>query len=156
MSEVNRITSLLKEIYYGEAWHGPALKELLKDVTAEHALEKPIKGFHSIWELVLHLSTWTEVAWRRLNGEERIQVSPERDWPSYKDRNEDSWKKALENLDSYQQKLLQVLEKTEEAKLSENVPGTDFRFDTLLYGTVNHDLYHAGQIAILKKSESIQ
>ena len=154
MSEVKKIISLLKEAYYGEAWHGPALKELLKDVTAKKALAKPVKGSHSIWELVLHLLTWTEVAWRRLSGETVSSVSPEKDWPSQADRTEGAWKKALENLDFHQQKLLQILDKTDEAKLSENVPGAGYRFDTLLYGTVNHGLYHSGQMAVLKKINS--
>ena len=101
MSEVKRIISLLKEAYYGEAWHGPAVKELLKGVTAEKAASKPVPGFHSIWELVLHISTWTEVAGRRLNGEAVTHVPQEKDWPPVTDKSESSWKKALENLEAY-------------------------------------------------------
>jgi len=151
MSEVKRIISLLKEIYYGEAWHGPALKELLKDVTAEQAKEKPIQGFHSIWELVLHISTWTEVAEKRVKGEKVPQVTSEKDWPSNADRTEEGWKKALKNLDFHQKKLLQSLEKTKDARLSEKVKKSGSRLDTLLYGTINHEMYHAGQIGALKK-----
>ena len=151
MSEVKRIISLLKEIYYGPAWHGPAIKELLKGVTAKKALAKPVKGFHSIWEVVLHLTTWTEVAEKRVKGKKVPQVTPEKDWPSYVDRTERAWKKTLENLDFHQKKLLQSLEKTKDARLSEKVQRSGSRLDTLLYGTINHEMYHAGQVGVLKK-----
>lgn len=151
MSEVKRIISLLKEIYYGPAWHGPAIKELLKGVTAKKALAKPVKGFHSIWEVVLHLTTWTEVAEKRVKGEKVQQVTSEKDWPFYSNKTEKAWKKALENLDFHQKKLLQSLKKTKDAKLSEKVQRSGSRLDTLLYGTINHEMYHAGQIGVLKK-----
>ena len=151
MSEVKKIGSKLKEIYYGPAWHGPAIKELLKGVTAKKALAKPVKGVHSIWELVLHLTTWTEVAEKRVKGEKVQQVTSEKDWPSNADRTEKRWKKALENLDFHQKKLLQSLEKTKDARLSEKVQRSGSRLDTLLYGTINHEMYHAGQIGVLKK-----
>jgi len=151
MSEVKRIISLLKEIYYGPAWHGPAIKDLLKGVTAKKALVKPVKGSHSIWELVLHLTTWTEVAEKRVKGEKVPQVTSEKDWPSNADRTEKGWKKALKNLDFHQKKLLQSLEKTKDAKLSEKIQKSGSRLDTLLYGTINHEMYHAGQVGVLKK-----
>ncbi len=151
MSEVKRIRSLLKEIYYGPAWHGPAIKELLKGVTAKEALARPVKGFHSIWELVLHLTTWTEVAVKRARGEKVSQITSEKDWPSDVDRTEKGWKKTLKNLDFHQRKLLQTLEKTKDARLSEKVKKSGSRLDTLLYGAINHEMYHAGQIGVLKK-----
>ena len=150
MSEVKRIISLLKEVYYGPALHGPATKELLKGVTAKKALAKPVKGFHSIWELVLHLTTWTEVTLKRVKGEKVQQVTSEKDWPSNADRSEKGWKKALATLDFHQKKLLQTLEKTKDARLSEKVQRSGSRLDTLLYGTINHGMYHAGQIGVLK------
>ena len=154
MSEVKRIISLLKEIYYGPAWHGPAIKELLKGVTAKKALAKPVKGFHSIWEVVLHLTTWTEVAGKRVKGEKVQQVTSEKDWPSNADRMEKGWKNALKNLDFHQKKLLQSLEKTKDSKLSEKVQRSGSRLDTLPYGTINHEMYHAGQIGVLKKTDA--
>ncbi|MCI0530907.1 MAG: DinB family protein [candidate division Zixibacteria bacterium] len=151
MKEVKKIRSTLEEIYYGPAWHGPALKELLKGVSAKKALVKQAKGSHSIWELVLHLTTWTEVAEKRVKGEKVPQVSSAKDWPSDADRTEKGWKKTLQRLDSHQKKLFQYLAKTKDSRLSEKVQKSGSRLDTLLYGTINHEMYHAGQIGALKK-----
>jgi len=151
MSEVQKIRSKLKEIYYGPAWHGPAIKELLKGVNAKTALVKPRKGVHSIWEVVLHLTTWSEVAVKRVKGEKVPQVSSEKDWPDYADGTEKGWKITLQRLDSHQKKLLQLLEKTKDGRLSEKVQKSGSRLDRLLYGTINHEMYHAGQIGVLKK-----
>lgn len=151
MNEVKKIRSKLEEIYFGPAWHGPAIKELLKGVTAKKALVKPVKGVHSIWELVLHLTTWTEVTVKRVRGEKVSQISSEKDWPAYADGTEKGWKKTLQTLDLQQKKLLQYLAKTKDSRLPEKVKKSGSRLDTLLYGTINHEMYHAGQIGVLKK-----
>src|SRR5574341_65692 len=151
MSEVQKIKHRLKEVYYGPAWHGPAIKGLLKGVKAKEALVKPVRGVHSIWELVLHLITWTEVPVKRAKGEKVSQVTSEKDWPSYIDGTEKGWKKALGELDFHQKKLLQALDKIKDERLPEKVKKSGSRLDTLLYGTINHEMYHAGQIGVLKK-----
>ena len=69
MSELDRIVNQLCHAWKGGAWHGPSLKEALDGITFMQAQEKPISGAHSIWELVLHLTTWTNVARRRFQGE---------------------------------------------------------------------------------------
>ena len=59
----------IKRTVAGPMWHGPALDELLKDVTAELAASRPVEGVHSIWELVLHVAAWAEISEARLRGD---------------------------------------------------------------------------------------
>ncbi len=68
-SEGVRIAEQLRRAFYGSAWHGPALLELLKDVDAATAAAKPLPDVHSIWELVLHVAVWDDAALRRLDGD---------------------------------------------------------------------------------------
>ena len=68
-SEAARIADQLRRAFYGGAWHGPALLELLEDVDAATAAAKPLSEVHSIWELVLHIAVWDDAALRRLDGE---------------------------------------------------------------------------------------
>jgi len=151
MSEKKRLNDQLKRAFEGEAWHGPSVSEVLADVTAQQAAAHPIAGAHSIWELALHIQTWERVGRRRIQEFVPIDVSDEEDWPAVTDTSEAAWTKTLEELRSNHQALRAAIRELDEAKLDENVPGTTYSVYFLLHGVVQHDLYHAGQIALLKK-----
>ena len=151
MSEKKRLNDQLKRAYEGKAWHGPSVSEVLADVTAQQAAAHPIAGAHSIWELALHIQTWERVGRRRIQEFVPIDVSDEEDWPAVTDTSEAAWTKTLEELRSNHQALRAAIRELDEAKLDENVPGTTYSVYFLLHGVVQHDLYHAGQIALLKK-----
>ncbi len=68
-SESALIADQLRRAFEGDAWHGPALLELLEDVDPATAASKPLPDVHSIWELVLHISAWDAAASRRIAGE---------------------------------------------------------------------------------------
>ncbi len=153
MSEVERIVDQLRRAYEGEAWHGPPLKQILAGITAEQAARRPVANAHSIWELVLHIAVWESVVSRRLAGE-IVQPSPEQDWPPVRDTSEAAWKKALAELERGHMQLRQSIAALSDARLMDKVPGKDDSVYVLLHGVVQHDLYHAGQIALLKKALS--
>ncbi|HXG67415.1 MAG TPA: DinB family protein [Blastocatellia bacterium] len=152
MSEVRRIRSQLRRAFEGEAWHGPSVKELLAGVTAAQAAAKPLPGAHSIWELVLHISAWEKVARRRLAGE-AAELSKEEDWPPVRDTSEAAWGQTLQEMEQAHQELREAVGQLDEARLDEIVPGTQYSVYFLLHGVIQHDLYHAGQIALLKKAQ---
>ncbi|MCU1285086.1 MAG: DinB superfamily protein [Acidobacteriales bacterium] len=156
MGELDRITDQLRRAWKGEAWHGPSLSEVLEGVTSTQAQQKPVSGAHSIWELVLHLTTWTNVARRRFEGE-LFEVSESEDWPPMSRTNPEDWAAALGQLNRANESLLSVMETaaqsdSADSKLNQITPGKDHSIYILLHGTVQHHLYHAGQIAILKKA----
>ena len=147
------IIDQMRRSFDGDAWHGPAVMEVLKGVTGQQAAAKPIADAHSIWELVLHMTTWSGVVLRRLKGEV-VEPTAAEDYPAIPDRSEAAWKLAVESLRRTHDGLLAAVEKLPESCLADTVPGKPYSFEFMLHGVVQHDLYHAGQIALLKKATS--
>jgi uncharacterized damage-inducible protein DinB len=151
MQEIDRIVDQLKRAYEGEAWHGPSLKEILADVTAERAARQPIAGAHSIWEIVLHIAAWEGAVRSRLEGD-YVQEPAEGDWPAVEDTGEAAWEATLAHLESVHMRLRDTIARLDSERLfqalAEGKPSAYFT----IHGVIQHDLYHAGQIALLKKS----
>ncbi|MGH9788971.1 MAG: DinB family protein [Candidatus Acidiferrales bacterium] len=153
MTEVQRIADQLRRAYEGEAWHGPSLRELLDGVTSAQAARRPLPQAHSIWELVLHITVWESVVRRRLTSEVP-DPPPELDWPPVRDTSDAAWKQTLDDLDHGHQQLRQAISSLSDDRLSRRVLGKNYSIYGMLHGLVQHDLYHAGQIALLKKATS--
>ena len=152
MGEAQRIDDQLKRTFEGDAWHGPALLEVLENVTAEQAAVRPIPGAHTIWELVHHIAAWEEVVSRRLDGEPWMEYPVEKDWPPVRDEKAASWDDALGRLANARSQLRETVTAASETRLAEIVPNADYSFYVLVHGTIQHGLYHAGQIVMLKKA----
>ena len=149
MSEVARIVDQLKRIHESDAWHGPALRELLADVSAEQAAARPVPGRHSIWELVLHIAAWEDVFLRRLEGHS-LDEPEQGDFPPVGEPSQENWERALAWLDSVHAQLIERVSSLSESGLQEIVVGKDYSIRFMLDGIVQHSVYHAGQIALLK------
>jgi uncharacterized damage-inducible protein DinB len=152
MSEVRRIKDQLRRAFEGEAWHGPSLMEVLADVTAEQAAAKPLAAAHSIWELVLHIAFWEEVGRKRLEGDE-AKYQAEDGLFTVTETSEEAWQQALEKLKQTNAALRETIAKLDDEKLKEKAGGQEYSIYFLLHGVIQHDLYHAGQIALLKKAQ---
>lgn len=152
MSEVERIVDQLRRAFEGNAWHGLALWEILSDVTSQHAFAKPLTGAHSIWEIVNHVTVWEAVVGRRIKGEVISGLSPEQDWPAVADSSEAAWQRTLTKLQRGNQELRDTISALTDARLKEIVLGQTYSFYYMLHGVIQHDLYHAGQVAVLKKA----
>lgn len=151
MTEAQRIGDQLERAQRGEAWHGPSVREVLEGVTAPQAAAHPIPKAHSIWELVRHIIAWEQIARRRLGGETLIEIPIEMDFPPVRDTSDQSWQAALRALTESNQSLRDAIKRTDDTELGMIVPGTRYPVYVLLHGVIQHDLYHAGQIAVLKK-----
>jgi uncharacterized damage-inducible protein DinB len=152
VSEVSRIQEQLKRAMEGGAWHGPALLELLSETPVDLAPAKPLAHAHSIWEIVLHITAWNGAILQRVQGKE-IELEPEQDWPQVKDFGESAWAATVKKLRQSYEALYAGLSKLADARLNERAPGSDHDVYSTLHGGIHHILYHAGQIAVLKKSE---
>ena len=152
MTEIQRIVDQLKRAFEGTAWHGPSVKEVLAGVNASTAAARPLTGSHSIWELVHHVAAWEEIVRRRIEGELLVDISDEQDWPPVTDTSEAAWSEALAALERGHMQLRDVISRMDDSRLEEPVPGKGHSFYILLHGVVQHDLYHAGQISLLKKA----
>jgi uncharacterized damage-inducible protein DinB len=153
MNEMERIADQLQRAYEGDAWHGPSLRQLLSGVTADQAAARPIEGAHTIAEIVRHIAVWDEVARRRLQGEAVTNLDPSQDWPSPGAAEAAAWSGLLQKLEEANRKLREAILAAEEGRLGESSPGeSQHTIYGMLHGVVQHDLYHAGQIALLKKA----
>jgi uncharacterized damage-inducible protein DinB len=151
MSEARRIKDQLRRAFEGEAWHGPSLMELLADVTAERATAKPIPGVHSIWELVLHIAFWEDISRKRIEGDDS-KYQAEDGLFTVTESSEAAWQQALEKLRNTNVALRKAIATLNDDKLKEKAAGQEYSIYFLLHGVIQHDLYHAGQIALLKKA----
>ncbi len=151
MTEVERIEDQLRRAIGGDAWHGPSVKEVLTDVTAQQATAKPVQGAHSIWELLFHMGAWEGVALQRLNGD-KTPLPDDQNWPLDNPPGDREWNAAWTSFENQNQQLRKAILQLTDDQLEGQVPGTDHSFYHLLHGVVQHDLYHAGQIVLLKKA----
>ena len=158
MSEIDRILDELERDHTGDTWHGSPVTQILRGVTAAQAAARPIPQGHSIWELVLHMTSWKNEVRRRIEGAPAGEPQ-EGDWPAVGDATEARWTEARAALDRAHAALTAAVRGLSESKVfaPTNDPrvretGAGVSHYTLLHGLVQHDAYHAGQIAILKKA----
>lgn len=151
MSEIDRILDQMDRAFSGEAWHGPDLKQLLSGISAEDASKHPVSGAHSIWELVNHIAAWNTIVQRKSKSEP-VNVTPGQDWPPVWEASDVAWQRALENLAESRTRLRNYVKTLRDDQLDEKVLRENYSRYVLLHGLVQHDLYHAGQIAVLKKA----
>jgi hypothetical protein len=148
MREIARIVEQLKQAHEGEAWHGPSVGEALKGVSAAGAAKRPIGAAHTIWEIVQHVRVTGEMVRRHVTGE---APRDEADWPRLTNPDEPAWHATIEGLKASQRALRDAVSNLSEARLHKNIPGKSHSYWYELLGILHHDLYHAGQISLLKK-----
>jgi uncharacterized damage-inducible protein DinB len=156
--ETERLRRELESTMDGDPWYGSAVARILDGIDAPGAAAHPIKGAHSIWELVLHMTAWANEVRRRLDGGKHGDPV-EGDWPAVGSTTPDEWKKAVSSLRRAHTELAQTLASTDDAALARQVGGNQIDatgrpvtlYQTAI-GILQHDTYHAGQIAILKKA----
>jgi hypothetical protein len=161
MSETHRIIGELKRAFGGKAWHGPAVFEILDGVDAARAAAHPVPGAHSIWELVLHVTTWLAVPARRVRARAAVDPSDDDVWwdvveaenfPPVPAPTEEAWREAKAEMARAVDDLAAVIEALPAERLEETVAGKSYSVAVMLHGAVQHSLYHAGQMALLKKA----
>jgi uncharacterized damage-inducible protein DinB len=149
MTEVESIADQLVRAYAGEAWYGPALRPMLDALSPEAAARRPLAARHSVWQLVLHLAANIDFVLARLDGRE-LELAPEVDWPPVPEASEAAWRAALAALDSRHDALLARVRALPDAALDATVPGRAYSTRVMLLGILQHNVYHAGQVALLR------
>lgn len=158
MTETRRIADLMTRVVEGDPWHGDNVMDLLADVTVAEAKAKPVPGVHSIWELVLHMTGWATEVRARVEG--RAAGTPASgDWPAVGATTVARWQAAREALADAYQKLDAVVVALPDRELNQpvldrrnNALGTGLSRYLTIHGAIHHGVYHAGQIALLKRA----
>lgn len=151
MSEKRRILDLLDRAYREQAWHGPSLLQTLEGLSPALAAKRPLEGVHSIWELVEHVASWNEIVAQRLAGSVPT-VTEEWNFPPVVKTTPVAWKATLRRLARSQASFRREVERFPVAKLGRRRPKTDQSWNVLIHGQIQHGLYHAGQIAMLRRA----
>jgi len=155
MAEIQRIVGQMKAAFEGGAWHGPAVLEVLQDVNHEMAASNfTISGAHSIWELVAHLTATADIIARRIRGES-AGLKDDEFWPAVPEPTEENWRGAIAQLKRKEEDLWLAVSSFPEDRLDDKLmaAGASSAYANF-HGHVQHNLYHAGQIALLKKGYS--
>jgi uncharacterized damage-inducible protein DinB len=151
--EVDRVADLLAQTYHGDAvglaWFGPALRPLLGTISPATATHRPLPRRHTIWELVLHLAANIDFVLARLDGTE-LELSANADWPPVREPTIAAWKDALDALDARYETLLERVGGLSDAQLAQPVVGRRYDAYAMLHGIIHHNVYHTGQIALLR------
>ena len=142
----------------GPAWHGGALVENLDGIDAERAASRPLPAAHSVWEIVLHMTGWTNEVARRLEGG-APELPLEGDWPAVGRVSEQTWARARKALGEAHTTLAAAVERFPETRWGDpvggerNAPlGTGVSYAAMLAGRLQHDAYHGGQVGLLRKA----
>ena len=150
MTEIKRIQDQLKRAFEADAWHGPAVMEVLNGVTAKQASARPIPNAHSIWEIALHISGWVGVMKSRVERK-WMDLPEEGDWPPVEDASPAAWEKTLKLLKTRHAGLQKAISRHSAKDLDKPIAKGRSTLYASLHGIIQHDLYHAGQMAVLKK-----
>ncbi len=152
-SELNRIINQLDQAFDKDPWYGKSITSILDSVDPDLALDTPTPGLHSIAELVAHIITWREFAEKRLRGDTNYLPDQEKSfhWQQRFPEKSDAWKRLKDQLTESHQKLLSLLHENDDSLLNQSVAGKPYNFRYMLNGIIQHDLYHIGQITLIRK-----
>ena len=150
MTETQRLLRQYEMVLHGDAWHGDAIWKILNGISAEAAAHRPLANSHTIWENVMHMTFWEAVGAKRLAGE-RAGLDEALNFPEMPAITETNWQQTLERYRASNEEFGKALAKLDAARVDELTAAGKRTFYDEAHGVIQHNVYHAGQIALLKK-----
>jgi len=153
-----QLLTIIDQAYDRKSWHGTNLRGSLRGMSAARAAVRPAAGRHNAWEIALHAAYWKYAAWRRLTGEKRGAFArPGSNWfPTPAPASEAAWRKDVALLQQYHRALRAAIARLADDDLERRPPGSRETIGRLVRGIAAHDLYHAGQIQLLKRLGAVK
>jgi uncharacterized damage-inducible protein DinB len=150
--ETQSIIRNMQNILSGEPWFGRPVMDLLNEIDPAIVYKKPNSHSHSLAELLYHMLTWAEFTLRRIEKDEEkdLKASEKEDWRKI-DPGIHTWNKGIHEFKTIHEKIMALLQSKDDAFLDEKVNYRQYNFRFLLNGLIQHDIYHIGQIAYVKK-----
>lgn len=149
-TEMLFIAEQLKDAYEGEPWFGRSIKEILNEIDEAIVFEKP-NGQHSILELLWHMIIWKEFTLSRLRNGKPTEYFEKNDWREIDTFDKTLWQNGLQQFAKLHSELIDVIQQQKDEVLLQRVGDRKYDFRKLLCGVIQHDIYHLGQIAYIKK-----
>jgi len=152
-ARVALLLDVFDQAYKAPAWHGTPFKGTIRGLTVRDALWRPRRGRHNIWELVLHTAYWKCMVRRRLVGDPAIEFPrPGANFPALPARpNARAWKRDRALLNEQHALLRRAIARLDPAQLGRRAWHSKWTVAANVYGIASHDLYHAGQIQLIKR-----
>ena len=152
-ARIQLLLEVFDQAYAAPSWHGTPLKGAIRGVSVRDALWRPGKKRHSIWDLVLHTAYWKCMVRRRLLRDPEISFPRAgANWPRLPSvKNEGAWKRDRALLEEEHRLLRRTIATLDPRELRRRAWHSKWPVDTQVYGIASHDLYHAGQIQLLKR-----
>lgn len=152
---VKSLLDSLDEAFHRKSWHGPNLRGSVRGLSARQAAWRPAPGRKSIAEQVLHAAYWKYTVWRRLAGEKRgsFPLAGSNWFPVSSQLSESDWKAHVRLLEEMHARLRESIASLRDADLGQDLPGSKLSRARLIRGIIAHDVYHAGQIGLLKRMQ---
>ena len=148
---IENLKNLLNTAFHGGAWHGPSVLELTKGLSVKEA-SYSAGAVHNIAELLYHITSWRLFCVKKMQGDEAYNINDDKaNWGNIGKIDQFELETLMMELTLSHDELIKELDTKTDAFLQEIVPGAEYNFNTLINGIIHHDLYHSGQIAILKK-----
>jgi uncharacterized damage-inducible protein DinB len=147
MSEIDRIVRLVEKTFDKQPWYGNSIAATLSNVDEKSAHIRH-RETHTIIEIVLHRTSWRKFCIHRLKNDIDFEVGEDSNFPT-----PSTWVDAIDQLHQSQRALVEAIKQFPEDRLAELVPSKiqKYTYYTLLHGVIQHDIYHLGQIALLRK-----
>ncbi|MBM4160427.1 MAG: DinB family protein [Ignavibacteria bacterium] len=151
--EMTLLLSILDEAYQKQAWHGPNLRGSIRGLSAKQAAWRPSPRRHNIWEIVLHCAYWKYAVRRRIFGEKRgsFPVKGSNWFVRPVTKTEKAWREEIRLLESCHRSMRDAIAQLNPSDLKRIPRGSEVSNARIVFGIAAHDLYHAGQIQLLKR-----
>lgn len=153
MSIIHILVQQLEEAYHTQAWHGTNLRGAIRGLTLEQVCWRPSPKRHNIWEIVVHCAYWKYAVFRRITGEQRgsFPVKGSNWFTRPIDKSGTAWKRDLQLLDEMHHQLVNAVKNFSPSYLNKKTAKKKYTHLQTIYGIAMHDVYHTGQIQLLKR-----
>ncbi|SRR5258705_8619614 len=151
-TETEILLHALDHAYDVTSWHGPNLRGAIRGLSHVEAARRPAKGRHSVWELVLHCAYWKYTVRRRMTGEKRGSFPLEGSNFFRREAQDGAarWKADVALLDETHRTLRAEIARFPARRWGERIPGSRWTYRDTVAGVAAHDLYHTGQMRLVK------
>jgi uncharacterized damage-inducible protein DinB len=153
-----QLVRALDQAYVRQSWHGTNLRGSLRGVSAAQAARRPGRGRHNIWEIAVHCAYWKYAVWRRLTGAARgsFPLDGSNWFTRPVERSPRAWRADVRLLDRMHRQLRDAVARLTARDLARRAPGSRFTNADLVAGITAHDVYHAGQVQLVKAMKGMK
>ena len=151
--EVEQLLTIIDQAYDQHSWHGPNLRGAIRGISLQQAAWKPAPARHNIWEIVVHAAYWKYVVWRRLTGADRgsFPLKGSNWFARPQNATAAAWRSDVALLGRAHRSLREAIGHLSAREVRHTPAGSTVSNFSLVTGIAAHDLYHAGQIQLLKR-----